>query len=57
MKDIWVPLSAALAQQQKIDTHASNVANLNTVGFKKDQIVFKEYLTAKNGHIEDIDID
>ena len=46
MKDIWVPLSAAVAQQNKVDTIANNVANANTPGFKKDRLVFKEYLTA-----------
>ena len=46
LKDIWVPLSAALAQQRKVDTIANNVANANTPGFKKDRLVFKEYLTA-----------
>ena len=46
MKELWVPLSAALAQQRKVETIANNVANANTNGFKKDRTVFKEHLTA-----------
>ncbi|MBF0361827.1 MAG: flagellar hook-basal body protein [Oligoflexia bacterium] len=45
MRELWVPLSGAIAQQQNIETIANNVANANTPGFKKDQLVFKEYLT------------
>ncbi len=56
MKELWVPLSAAIAQQYKVDTIANNVANANTAGFKKDEMVFKEYLTAVDKGIEDIDL-
>ena len=56
LKDIWVPLSAAVAQQNKVDTIANNVANANTPGFKKDRLVFKEYLTALEKGLEDIDL-
>ena len=56
MKNIWVPLSGQLAQQRKVETIANNVANANTVGFKKDQLVFKEHLAAFNPDNNDIDI-
>ena len=56
MKDIWVPLSAAVAQQSKVDTIANNVANANTPGFKKDRLVFKEYLTALEKGADTIDL-
>jgi flagellar basal-body rod protein FlgF len=56
MKNIWVPLSGQVAQQRKVETIANNVANANTVGFKKDQLVFKEHLTALTKGLEDIDI-
>jgi flagellar basal-body rod protein FlgF len=56
MKNIWVPLSGQVAQQQKVETIANNVANANTVGFKKDQLVFKEHLTALTQDVQDIDI-
>ncbi len=56
MKELWVPLSGAIAQQRQVETIANNVANANTNGFKKDQIAFKEYLTAlEKGH-DDIDL-
>jgi flagellar basal-body rod protein FlgG len=41
-----VPLSGAIAQQRNVETIANNVANANTPGFKKEQVVFKEYLAA-----------
>lgn len=56
MKNIWVPLSGQVAQQRKVETIANNVANANTVGFKKDQLVFKEHLTALTTGVEDIDV-
>ncbi len=46
LKELWVPLSGALAQQRKVETIANNVANANTTAFKKDRTVFKEYLSA-----------
>lgn len=46
MRELWVPLSGAIAQQRNVETIANNVANANTPGFKKDQVVFKEYLAA-----------
>jgi flagellar basal-body rod protein FlgG len=45
LKEIWVPLSGAIAQQRNVDNIANNLANTNTPGFKKDQLTFKEYLT------------
>ncbi len=51
MKELWVPLSGAIAQQAQIDTLANNVANANTPGFKEDSLIFKEHLTAlEKGH-------
>lgn len=49
MRELWVPLSGAIAQQKNVETIANNVANVNTPGFKKEQIVFKEYLAALEG--------
>lgn len=56
MSNIWVPLSGQIAQQQKVETIANNVANANTVGFKKDQLVFKEHMTALSKEAQDIDV-
>ena len=46
MRELWVPLSGAIAQQRNVETIANNVANANTPGYKKDQVIFKEYLAA-----------
>jgi flagellar basal-body rod protein FlgF len=54
LKELWVPLSGALAQQRKVETIANNVANANTTAFKKDRAVFKEHLTA---YEKGIDVD
>jgi flagellar basal-body rod protein FlgF len=56
LRELWVPLSGALAQQQKVDSIANNVANANTPGFKRDQLVFKEYLTKLEKGYDDIDL-
>ena len=56
LKNIWVSVSGAVAQQRNVETIANNVANANTPGFKKDKLVFKEYLTALDKGIDDIDL-
>lgn len=56
MRDLWVPVSGAIAQQKRVETIANNVANANTAGFKRDQMVFKEYLTALDKGHYDIDL-
>lgn len=45
-KGVYAALSGAMAQSQRLDTIANNLANVNTPAFKKDQQVFKEFLTA-----------
>ena len=45
-KGIYTALSGAIAQGQKLETIANNIANANTPGFKRDQQVFKEYLSS-----------
>ena len=45
-KGVYTALSGAIAQSQRLDTIANNLANINTPSFKKDQQIFKEYLTA-----------
>lgn len=56
MKNLWVPISGAIAQQRKVDTIANNVANANTAGFKKDGVTFREYITALDRGHTDIDL-
>lgn len=46
IKGVYTALSGAIAQSTKLDTIANNIANVNTPGFKRDQQVFAEYLTA-----------
>lgn len=45
-KGIYTALSGAIAQGQRLDTIANNLANVNTPGFKRDAQLFKEYLTS-----------
>jgi flagellar basal-body rod protein FlgF len=45
-KGVYTALSGAIAQSLKLDTIANNIANVNTPGFKRDQQIFREYLTA-----------
>lgn len=44
-RGIYAALSGAVAQAQRLDTIANNIANVNTPGFKRDDQVFREYLT------------
>lgn len=46
LKGVYTALSGAIAQSNKMDTIANNIANVNTPGFKRDSITFQEYLTA-----------
>ncbi|MAE74139.1 MAG: flagellar basal-body rod protein FlgF [Bdellovibrionaceae bacterium] len=46
-KGIYTALSGAMAQANRLDTIANNLANVNTAGFKKDNQTFYEYLTAR----------
>ena len=39
-----VGLSRQIALQRELDVVANNVANLNTTGFKADNVVFHEHL-------------
>lgn len=56
MKNIWVPLSGQIAQQRKVETIANNIANANTAGFKKDELAFKEHLTALTKGADIVDL-
>ena len=56
MKDLWVSVSGAIAAQKNVETIANNVANANTPGFKRDQLAFKEQLTALTKGTDDVDL-
>lgn len=49
-------MSGQIAQQRKVETIANNIANVNTPGFKRDQVVFKEYLTELEKPQGDVDL-
>lgn len=46
IKGIYTAVSGAMAQSEKLDTIANNLANVDTPAFKRDEQVFREYLTA-----------
>ena len=45
-KGIYSALSGAMAQNQRLDTIANNLANTSTTAFKKDKQTFHEFVTA-----------
>ncbi len=53
---IWVSVSGAAAQSQAVDTVANNLANADTLAFKKDQPTFKEYLATLERDHGSVDI-
>lgn len=51
-----MPVSGQIAQQRKVETLANNIANANTAGFKRDEIAFKEHLSALSKAPDSIDL-
>lgn len=45
-KGIFTAASGAIAQSERLETISNNLANVSTPGFKRDQQVFKEYLSS-----------
>lgn len=43
--NIYVALSAQLSLQRRLDTLASNVANVNTVGYRGEEVSFEELVS------------
>ncbi len=41
LNNIYTPLSGSLAQEKYLDIIANNLANINTVGFKEEDVSFK----------------
>ncbi|MBP6217775.1 MAG: flagellar hook-basal body protein [Oligoflexales bacterium] len=41
LHNIYTPLSGGLAQEKALEIIANNLANLNTVGFKEEEVTFK----------------
>lgn len=44
---MWTAVSGAMARAHDVDTIANNLANVDTLGFKKDQTTFQEYLAIR----------
>jgi flagellar basal-body rod protein FlgG len=53
---MWTSVSGAVAQAQNVDIIANNLANAETLGFKKDLPTFKEYLAATERENGEVDI-
>jgi flagellar basal-body rod protein FlgG len=45
-KGIYIALSGSVLKQDQIDILSNNIANANTVGFKKERASFREYLVS-----------
>ncbi len=45
-KGIYTAVSGAMAQNARLETIANNIANSNTPAFKRDQQLFREYLSS-----------
>lgn len=43
-KGVWPAVSGAIAQNQRLDVVANNLANINTTGFKRDEAAFREII-------------
>lgn len=43
-KGIYITLSGAVTKQDQMDIIAQNIANANTSGYKKERLVFKDFL-------------
>ncbi|MEM8800097.1 MAG: flagellar basal-body rod protein FlgF [Pseudomonadota bacterium] len=41
----YIALSNQMALRRRMDTIANNLANMNTIGFRREQLMFQEYLT------------
>ena len=46
-KPLWPAVSGAMARDYQVEVIANNLANVNTDGFKRDDVSFKEYLSKK----------
>ncbi|MBL7715953.1 MAG: flagellar hook-basal body protein [Bdellovibrionales bacterium] len=53
---IWTAASGAAAQSQQVDIVANNLANADTLGFKKDVQTFREYMATLERDHEAADI-
>jgi flagellar basal-body rod protein FlgF len=47
---IYTAVSGAVGHQRRLEVLSNNLANINTVGFKEDRIVFKTYFRGSQGN-------
>lgn len=47
IQSLWTAASGLLAQQTRVDTISNNLANVNTVGYKRDQASFSDLVYAR----------
>lgn len=55
-KGIWSAVSGSLAQSQRMEVTANNLANVNTTGFKRDEASFRKVLSNAEAAIDKEDI-
>ncbi|MGE5633130.1 MAG: flagellar basal-body rod protein FlgG [Caulobacteraceae bacterium] len=55
MRALWTASTGMLAQQLNVDTISNNLANVNTIGYKKSRMEFKDllYETMERGLVKD----
>ena len=47
IRALWTGASGMIAQQDAVDTISNNLANVNTIGYKKETVEFKTLLYSK----------
>ena len=47
LRSLWTGASGMIAQQTNVDTISNNLANVNTVGYKKETVEFRSLLYQK----------
>jgi flagellar basal-body rod protein FlgG len=47
--EIYMAAAAALAYEKRLEVIANNLANVNTAGFKRDDVAFQAYLSSAGG--------
>jgi flagellar basal-body rod protein FlgG len=47
--EIYMAAAAALAYEKRLEVVANNLANINTAGFKRDDVAFQAYMTSGTG--------
>jgi len=55
-KPLWPAVSGAMARDHQVEVISNNLANVNTNGFKRDDVSFQEYL-AKKEKTDDLTVD